>query len=302
MPDKQTVLGDEGDPLHDTLPHFDAEVGKLQSMKGKDLEAQVVLQPMGTDKSQGEREVGEDIQAVGHCLSSEQCGADTSTCLPVLGNDGVVQAEAVIGNLGTTFNIREQDPSPMVIDLEEGLIRPGLGPQNLELLGLQTEYIGLKEPSVALDYPSPFKGPANLEGISLSSKEIAKCRKACSKIMYGGRNKIKNSKGYREYRELYYVDYPDEEEELVCEGSQTLVAEEENSLVAEVSKSLSLKRMRPDLMLTDDNICEDDQGMSKKARGVMVEWRKADVDAQMEYVEYKLKAEEASQNKPHDLP
>lgn len=151
---------------------------------------------------------------------------------------------------------------------------------------------------MALDYPSPVKGPAKYEEISLSSDEIAKCREACVKKMNEGRNKNKTGKGYREYRELYYVDYPDEEEEGACDGSKALLEEEEISLVAEVSKSLNLKRMRPDLMLTDDRECDDDQGISKKARGVMVEWRRAVVDKH----DYKLKAEEASLNKPHGLP
>lgn len=67
--------------------------------------------------------------------------------------------------LNPFFYSVEQSPPPTVVDVEEGVQRPGLGPQNIKLLGLQKEYIGLAKPDISLDYPSPIKGPAKDEGL-----------------------------------------------------------------------------------------------------------------------------------------
>ncbi|KAJ1385160.1 Zinc knuckle CX2CX4HX4C [Sesbania bispinosa] len=69
------------------------------------------------------------------------------------------------------------DPSPTLVDLHSGLPQPGLGPINLQELGIQTEFIGLKDPVIVLDYPSPEDH--RYKGIKLTVEEINKCKKKC---------------------------------------------------------------------------------------------------------------------------
>jgi hypothetical protein len=74
--------------------------------------------------------------------------------------------------------------SPTLVDEKLGLRRPGLGPEKIEDLGIQKEDIGLKDPRVLLDMPSPVPlGWSLSKEISLA--QIEKGREAVLKITEG---------------------------------------------------------------------------------------------------------------------
>lgn len=60
-------------------------------------------------------------------------------------------------------------------DLHHGLPQPGLGPDNVDLLGLHKEVIALKEPTLITDYPSPTNPKVRYGGpiyLTLRSKNL----------------------------------------------------------------------------------------------------------------------------------
>ncbi|KAJ1387655.1 Zinc knuckle CX2CX4HX4C [Sesbania bispinosa] len=66
-------------------------------------------------------------------------------------------------------------PRPItLIDLEEGRCRPGLGPTNVDDLGVQLEFIGLKNRVIITDYPSPTIRGTSKYGVELTEEEISK--------------------------------------------------------------------------------------------------------------------------------
>ncbi|KAJ1380444.1 Zinc knuckle CX2CX4HX4C [Sesbania bispinosa] len=62
------------------------------------------------------------------------------------------------------------------VDLLSGLIQPGLGPNSLDDLQLETEDVGLKKPIVITDYPSLTKDGSSHYSISFTASMIIKCR------------------------------------------------------------------------------------------------------------------------------
>ncbi|KAJ1419966.1 Zinc finger, CCHC-type [Sesbania bispinosa] len=70
--------------------------------------------------------------------------------------------------------IGPQGPSLTKIDLHQLKIRPGLGPEHLEDLGIDVEFIGLSKDTIIIDYPSPNSD--KYQGANLSASEIKKCR------------------------------------------------------------------------------------------------------------------------------
>lgn len=107
------------------------------------------------------------------------------------------------------------NPTLTVVDLKEHLPRLGLGPESLDLLELEKEDIGLKNPVTILDYPSP---PERYRSIQLSDQEIRKCREQCDFFFWElGKEKNKevtdkhdNCEDKNETLE-YLVEFPNEE-------------------------------------------------------------------------------------------
>ncbi|KAJ1389483.1 hypothetical protein SESBI_38218 [Sesbania bispinosa] len=66
--------------------------------------------------------------------------------------------------------------SPTVVDLEDGLKKPGLGPESFVDLDLEKEDVGLKEKTILWDFRSPTKEGSSLYDISLNEREIQMCR------------------------------------------------------------------------------------------------------------------------------
>ncbi|KAJ1400226.1 Zinc finger, CCHC-type [Sesbania bispinosa] len=146
-------------------------------------------------------------------------------------------------------------PCPTLIDLIQGQLRAGLGPENINQLQIHKEFIGLKEPVTILDYPSPPRDP-NLE-FPLSEEAIAKCKTRCQ-------NKEGNLG--------YYVQFPDEdqsdkEEEIGGKptGHTLIPNEEEKQLICGWNRALSLKRKRTQEDLPENNNATGFQ-MQKKVR------------------------------------
>lgn len=67
--------------------------------------------------------------------------------------------------------------NPTIVDLEENLPRPGLGPRDLRELDLVREDIGLQEPAILLDYLSPHSSPKRYQGAHISQKDTERCKK-----------------------------------------------------------------------------------------------------------------------------
>ncbi|KAJ1432366.1 MSHA biogenesis protein MshD [Sesbania bispinosa] len=62
------------------------------------------------------------------------------------------------------------------LDLNSSQVSPGLRPQDPNLLAIQPECIGLKNPIIITDYPSPQKNGTSLFGYSLTAEESGKCK------------------------------------------------------------------------------------------------------------------------------
>lgn len=83
-------------------------------------------------------------------------------------------------------NSKKETGVPGNVDLELNMPKHGLGPAALEDLGLKHEDIGLKNPVVLLDYPSP---PHSFMSVNQIEQEVKKCRNHCSMSH-------KNDRGY----------------------------------------------------------------------------------------------------------
>ncbi|KAJ1415169.1 Zinc finger, CCHC-type [Sesbania bispinosa] len=66
--------------------------------------------------------------------------------------------------------------NPTCISIDSTQPEPGLGPASLDLLDIQKEHIGLKEPQIIMDYPSPKHHNTSSFGISLSPGTLFICR------------------------------------------------------------------------------------------------------------------------------
>lgn len=83
-------------------------------------------------------------------------------------------------------------PPPTQVDLFSNIRRPGLGLELVEQLGLEEEDIGLKEPVVLLDYPSP---PDRYLSLQLTEQEIKRCREHCGSFFDRVKRKSKVLRG-----------------------------------------------------------------------------------------------------------
>lgn len=161
------------------------------------------------------------------------------------------------------------DPHSLTwVDIKCALPRAGLGPEDMNLLGLEEEEIGLAKPFILQDYISPprlNKGPFEVQ---ISPNSIDKCRQACSTIRNKGKNielgrptrrerlKFRGSEVYHgrkqkfhkeaQGKEDYIVEFPSENETIGQHPLSALSVEEEGRLVMQVQHTLSLKRSRSD--------------------------------------------------------
>lgn len=330
---KQTIPKVGEGPLHDALRkaqrQYVESLGKSTVLQ-TDLPPQnsgsaggLVVQSRLFEKERGGKEGETEPQGCDNLSRSVSQASDTAD-VPVVLEKGESFSKGVRGKDTTSFFYSVgQDPSPTVIDVEKGVQRPGLGPQHVDLLGLQKEYIGLPTPNISLDYPSPFKGPAKYAGAVLSQVEIEKCRLACLARPRDRKSEIKPSRSgspskrkkmAREYRELYFVDFPADEEEEVQGVPLALMENEENSLgkrcrlqdnmekqlVVGMERNLSLKRNREEGEAQELIIFEPQQGVKRRKGGEggdKGDEDLADVSSDMDY-----SAEEASLPMPPQWP
>ncbi|KAK2379390.1 hypothetical protein QL285_067199 [Trifolium repens] len=149
-----------------------------------------------------------------------------------------------------------------MVDLEEGLPRPGLGPQDVELLGIEKEDIGLKLPVLILDYPSPKDLGVKYGGANLSREDILKVRENILNSNHGLWDKIRKVSGVEgvingiglkkaEENNNYFVEYPPEEENIVSTVC-TLGNEEVLTLSTNLHSKLNIKRFWKEILPTHD--------------------------------------------------
>ncbi|KAJ1391355.1 Zinc knuckle CX2CX4HX4C [Sesbania bispinosa] len=177
------------------------------------------------------------------------------------------------------------------VDLKSNIIRSGLGPDNIEDLGLVTEFIGTSEDPIILDYPSPTQN--KYQGVSLNISEITKCRKFLS---------VKNSTKKEENKLGYMVEFPDEEEETKDDKPpQKILQEEETQLILGWNNSLNLKRYREDAFVDVTDLFEGLWGKQKRNRLIDIEFPAGSNLSSLGAPEYEDNAEagEAGLKLPH---
>ncbi|KAJ1416270.1 Zinc finger, CCHC-type [Sesbania bispinosa] len=138
-------------------------------------------------------------------------------------------------------------------DLKQGKPRAGLGPRNLSQLHIEKEFIGIKDPVVILDYPSPTQ--ETKVGALLSKENITKCKMACR---------------VREKDLGYYVEFPkedsdnDKEQQTTRDNLASLPNNEEKQLILGWNQALSLKRKQTQEFLTEGDV--EEGGKTKQTK------------------------------------
>lgn len=74
------------------------------------------------------------------------------------------------------------------MDIKCDLPRAALGPEKMELLGLENEDIGLDKPIILKDYISPPRRNIWSCEVQMSPQSIDNCRQACASIRNKGKN------------------------------------------------------------------------------------------------------------------
>ncbi|KAJ1438736.1 Zinc finger, CCHC-type [Sesbania bispinosa] len=129
-------------------------------------------------------------------------------------------------------------PFPVtLVDVFQEQVRPGLGPQQLEFLAIQPEDIGLNEPVIILDYPSPHKHGSSHYGVQLAGEDIQKCRDSwllkadnqgalfSPKLPTNSGREIPTG-SQSSSSPLYYVEFPPEGDEIVpCQENPKTVSQ-----------------------------------------------------------------------------
>ncbi|KAJ1402000.1 Zinc finger, CCHC-type [Sesbania bispinosa] len=216
----------------------------------------------------------------------------------------------------------EQEPNITLIDLQKGQKQAGLGPSNIEQLGIQKEFIGLKEPVIIVDYPSPEI--RRYEGITLSDNEIKQCKKACisdnslqdfaTTDTISIYKKGEDHDGHSREGIDYFVELPEEDNGSGDQnkGNNSSIPEIiENHLIQGLNHALSLKRPRRKLTDTEADSepgAEGDYLEHKRAK--YLQWTNqfeegnntAGDQTTLPKLNLILMAGEAGQNMPHPQP
>ncbi|KAJ1436344.1 Zinc finger, CCHC-type [Sesbania bispinosa] len=168
---------------------------------------------------------------------------------------GVIPKALPIGPLHSFLTDGNESPPVTKVDLMEKKVRPSLGPDNLELLGLATEFIGLQKDPVILDYPSPTN--TRYQGAALDLVQVRKCR-----------NFISKQAGQKKKGDLgYTVEFPeDEEDNYTSLVPVQLQQDEESQLIVGWNNSLSLKRYRKDAFVDSGDFFDDLWQQGKKIK------------------------------------
>ncbi|KAJ1433128.1 hypothetical protein SESBI_06350 [Sesbania bispinosa] len=163
-------------------------------------------------------------------------------------------------SLGSPTNRRRLPPPSVTrVDLRKGKQRAGLGPECIRDIHIETEFIGLKDDVVILDYPSPQIRGTSKYGLTMTQEEIRRCKASwlLSKLDCGDsevgeqamkKKDIDNTK--------YFVEFPPEEEEESSKDTNVAVS----ILVEEFKNTMNLKRDRSDsaLLITYGDCMEEE--------------------------------------------
>ncbi|KAJ1393350.1 Zinc finger, CCHC-type [Sesbania bispinosa] len=188
-------------------------------------------------------------------------------------------------------DVVEPAVEPTVVDLNSGLRRPGLGPENMGLLQMEKEFISLYQPCVCLDYGSLER---RYDSANLTPIDISKCKEAWIRMEWGretnknGMTKGSDSEGQVKNKATgegieYFVEFPSDEDE--AEPTKRTPLENEKQLIHGFNLALSLKR-----------------GRSPEDRGQLLSFGKTGLSflkrGKFEVNVNSLKGEEAAQSMP----
>lgn len=124
-----------------------------------------------------------------------------------------------------------------MIALSTGKVSVGLGPKNMNALGLVAEDIGLASKLIVQDYPSHTNGQIRYEGANITSSEIEKVKKVCAHPKGKEEAAVNLS---LEVSQGYLVEFPPKIASPVAELVK-LHEKLETELAICVSKGLTLK-------------------------------------------------------------
>ncbi|WJX83598.1 hypothetical protein P8452_66250 [Trifolium repens] len=159
-------------------------------------------------------------------------------------------------------------------------VESGVGPRDVEMLGIEKEDIGLKLAVLTLDYPSPKDMGVKYGWATLSREDILKVNESCLNTNHSLWDKIRRSSsvegvlsgiGLKRVQENnnYIVEYPPEEEDRVS-TSFTLGHEEVLTLSTNLHRKLNIKRFWKEISPTHNEEGEDKgaNGNKRIKRGV----------------------------------
>lgn len=146
------------------------------------------------------------------------------------------EEQSASGNGNVSHDQIKITPQFTKIDLVGGLPQPGLGPGDMNLLGLHKENVGLKEPINLRDMTSPSNLNVKYGGAKLSTDQVKKVREDMkSKDQGSWRKKPKLIN-----KESYFMEFPMEE---VTSKAQ-LNGVEECALALSMDTGMNIKKKR----------------------------------------------------------
>ncbi|KAJ1415409.1 Zinc finger, CCHC-type [Sesbania bispinosa] len=217
----------------DNIPHTDlmeaADIGPLRSTLSESVSKNATQKP---DQNQvcGTQEIS----------TAEQIGPQPS------------MAQYLDPVLKPLLDTQTICPELTLMDLKERRRRAGLGPDKLEDLDVHREFIGLKDPMVIVDYPSPEQG--RHQGPILSEAEIRHCKAILTSNNHQNTTNLDHAQP-TQIKQLskegveYFVEFPSEDYELEDSNGRavkSIPTAVENFLVQGLHATLSLKRTRED--------------------------------------------------------
>ncbi|KAJ1440924.1 hypothetical protein SESBI_01599 [Sesbania bispinosa] len=151
-------------------------------------------------------------------------------------------------------------PNPTLVDLNFGMVQPGLGPVDMEDVQFTKEDIGLKDVVITLDYPSPKRNGSSSFGLILTETHISSIRNS---MLFNHKNPlqtnqptlhISNPNPYQNTQttptppNFCMVEYPSEDDEFQDPTPDQITPTEVNEVISEIQAKLSLKRRREEII------------------------------------------------------
>lgn len=161
-------------------------------------------------------------------------------------------------------------PSITRIDLEQGLVRAGLGPEHVDQLDLFKEDIGLKQPIIIKDYLSPKKAQVRYGCAQMSQEDVNKVRnfienkgtmtnkpRVVRKFMLGSKA-VSTTESHPAFVVEYPPDDDDDDDDTVNPSDSSIPPIMEEALSGILASGLNLKRNRETQIICLTNDEEND--------------------------------------------